>query len=199
MSETATCKLCGESKELCKAHLLPNSLRRVVVDFPADKSMQAVHMDQKRDYPVQTLRYDPNILCAKCDASLGPFDKDFASILKSWVELPARRQTFWRWGIETYCSLEGTPEHLFHVRFSYSERHPEINLGLASEQTVIKTLEKRLSIESRSPLIDVRLVRVRWQRCRRDPYDAKRPNALRPRFRPDLPVRNVWAVHFLEA
>ncbi|MGQ3294009.1 MAG: hypothetical protein ACT6U0_17585, partial [Shinella sp.] len=158
------CRLCGEARKLCKAYLLPNALRKVVVDFPADKSMQAVHTDLRRTYPVQTLRFDANILCAKCDAELGPFDRDFADILKEWVFHPARRHAFWPWGIDTYCHLNGTPEHLFHgaltslLRFSYSQQFPAIDLGCDSAQAIARLIRGRTPLHSSSHSFEMRLI-----------------------------------------
>jgi len=85
------CKLCGESKKLCKAHIVPQSF-----NFPKTPGERpSILMSNHKGFRTkrsQTGVYDPNILCSDCDRKLGDdFDSYAATeLLKATNRKPHR-------------------------------------------------------------------------------------------------------------
>lgn len=77
-SEFGQCRLCGEQRELVKAHIIPQSF------WPTDEGTPKVLSNTAGVYPARAPLgvYDPNILCEKCDSTiLGPLDQHAAEAL----------------------------------------------------------------------------------------------------------------------
>ncbi|MDL2409973.1 hypothetical protein PY650_31025 [Rhizobium calliandrae] len=159
------CKLCGEEKPLCNAHLLPDSMKRLIVDFKSPgATVQTVHMESPTSYSSQTLSSDKKILCASCDAYLGKFDKKFVELLARWADLPARSHQFWRREDVVFYRVQGSIPDLFLgllaslLRFSFSDRHPGIQLGPDMEKLIADSLLAGRISDELSALVDLKVL-----------------------------------------
>lgn len=77
----STCKLCGQDKPLVNAHIIPESM------YPFEgtprQPLQVV-ASEKRGMRRQSPKgeYDPNLVCAGCEARFGPWDDYAARLLR---------------------------------------------------------------------------------------------------------------------
>jgi hypothetical protein len=69
-----TCNLCGKTKKLCKAHILPQLFYRQVKLKQADK-LDILKYNAKYEKTTHSGIYDPNILCAECDNSFSKYEQ----------------------------------------------------------------------------------------------------------------------------
>lgn len=70
------CKLCEQDRKLIKAHILPKSFYKPLIE---DSEPPKVYSSDPEEYPrrSRTGIYDKNILCAECDGKIGVWD-DYA-------------------------------------------------------------------------------------------------------------------------
>ena len=74
------CKYCGQTKALIKAHLVPRCFYPKLEGQPH----YLLTTDGSRPNKSWTGLYDPNILCAECDAMIGEFDQYACELLLPW-------------------------------------------------------------------------------------------------------------------
>lgn len=81
------CKWCGNETKLCRAHLIPDGLNKFLLgDVGGTQKLYRVEMrSNKLQSPVQTLEFDRNILCSKCDASLGKYDHALIEFFDKYI------------------------------------------------------------------------------------------------------------------
>jgi hypothetical protein len=159
------CKFCGDEKQLCNAHLLPDGMKRLIVDFKSPgAAVQSVHMESPRSYSTQTLSSDKKILCASCDAYLGKFDKKLIELLARWADLPARSHQFWRREDFVFYRVEGTVSDLFLgllaslLRFSFSDQHLGLQLGAEIEKMIVDSLLANRVNDELSRFVDLKVL-----------------------------------------
>lgn len=128
------CKWCGKETKLCRAHLIPDGLKKFLLgDVAGTQKFVRVEMKSaKVQSPVQTLEYDRNILCAECDGKLGVYDQALIEFFQLYMA---------KW--QTEKLIEPKPIRLvvkepymvslgflaILYRFSLSSRHPKISIG----------------------------------------------------------------------
>jgi hypothetical protein len=144
------CQLCGYEKTLCRAHLFPDGLKRIIADFTEiGAHVMALSVQDTKDEITQTLLFDPKILCADCDNKLGYFDDKLVGLLRDWTNLSARDHQFWFKDQILSFFLKGDYDTFVLgmlsclLRFSYSERFDDIKLPPDIETAVKFCLEKR--------------------------------------------------------
>lgn len=131
------CHLCGETKTLCKAHLIPKSLKKLfecrtiaalhltLADIPASSSIM-------RASRTQNLEFDTAILCCDCDGKLGIYDNELVNFYKFFLRSSEVRKETHRTHLD-YCTTNVNHLYLGFAaslyRHSISQRHPLINLG----------------------------------------------------------------------
>ncbi len=74
------CQLCGYDKKLIKAHVIPEGFFR---QLRSKHRTQEIHTNKEGEYPKRALIgiYDKEILCAKCDNRLAPWDNYAQQVL----------------------------------------------------------------------------------------------------------------------
>lgn len=82
------CLICGDPKTI-KAHLVPQAFAVEVKVGPGEKQVIA-HPGQERFSTNNTGRYDPDILCGRCDGRLGRFEGAAHALLKRARAVPAK-------------------------------------------------------------------------------------------------------------
>lgn len=143
--EIAFCRVCGEEKMLCTAHLLPDGLRMIIEDFKVPGStMNQVRFGDTSVLPKQTLLFDRSILCAECDGRFQQADNKLIHLMKRWADLPSRKHSFLFEMNSFRCLLPGRAADLklgvsvSLLRFSYSEQFDEIKLAPDQEAYILK-------------------------------------------------------------
>lgn len=123
-----TCKLCLHQKNLIRAHLVPDGLRTRLLR--GDTSYQAVDFNTGEGHVLQTLEFDPEILCQECDNSIGVFDNELLQFIDTFLVSPARRPH----SAEFWLRLPANTERLILalvaivLRYSFTKRNP-LSLG----------------------------------------------------------------------
>lgn len=75
------CKLCGETKPLIDAHIVP---RGFYPKLPSGEPHYLLTTDGKRPSRSWTGLYDKNLLCGDCDRTIGVFDQYASELLLPW-------------------------------------------------------------------------------------------------------------------
>ncbi|MDL2410847.1 hypothetical protein PY650_36025 [Rhizobium calliandrae] len=139
-------------------------MKRLIVDFKSPgATVETVHMESPMSYSSQTLSSDKKILCASYDAYLGKFDKKFVELLARWADIPARFHQFWRREDVVFHRVQGSIPDLFLgllaslLRFSFSDRHPGIQLGTMEKLIADSLVADRISDEL-SALVDLKVL-----------------------------------------
>gem|GEM_PF-4005903 len=86
------CHICKvEHIKLAKAHLLPDSLKKISQPFrkPSDHLVE-VHLQQEGVRKIQTHLFDKTILCADCDNGLGQYDEAMKNFIHTWYHSKQR-------------------------------------------------------------------------------------------------------------
>ena len=133
--------MCGETKPLCNAHLLPDSFKKIATNFKrAGARVVPVNQEDGRILsPVQTLPFDKSILCSDCDRLLGAYDKYLKEFLLSWAD--NRQREFdprLNW-VDRLIDVPGDWDRVHMgllsvlLRFSFSNRHADIAIGTSHE------------------------------------------------------------------
>lgn len=143
---TGICNLCLNEKNLCDAHIIPKSLKKIVMgtqektmkalSFTTDKYLKNIKLLQK-PYNEQNLIHDHNILCEDCDKKLGIYDKEFVSFYKEYINSDIRKSSYFNKNIFFEYNLYPNRIYLGFAaclfRYSISKNFPQIKLGKYQE------------------------------------------------------------------
>ncbi len=141
-----TCRLCGDEKKLCDAHIIPWGL------YPRSSNICSYTLSSNRQEPRPKGVFDRHILCADCDRQLGRFDDYAAKVLLAW---PRRR--------DLYRREDGFIERgrLGTKHFGYWIRNPDIRLLQGFAASLLWRAAITTRDEIKIELDDVLLERVR--------------------------------------
>lgn len=135
------CRICGQEREFCNSHLLPDGLKKLIEDFR--KKAPAVHsfdLNGGGSRKWQSLPTDQQILCNECDQKLGLHDKYLIETLRDWKDAPNRLSISSVLGPPIHIHLKRSSDRLCLgiaaslLRFSISQMSPEIDLGPLQEK-----------------------------------------------------------------
>jgi len=133
------CRLCNKTKNLCKAHLIPDGVRKFVTDInePGDHFIKS-SINSKRTFKSQTLEFDKHILCGECDNLLGKYDNALITMLQNWLKhndragISDRNVKILKVNVPSGEVLLGIAAII--LRFSYSSRFKQVSLGKQYEE-----------------------------------------------------------------
>lgn len=142
------CKMCGEEKRLCKAHLLSNGLRTAITDMQQPRaSFITADIDTRIGQTRQNLEFDRNILCMVCDRQMGSFETGLINLVVLWKKEPARN-----FGLDISSTtmptvIDVAPKTLLLgiaatiLKFSYTTRYQDISLGKKYEDMLARCIQ----------------------------------------------------------
>lgn len=157
------CKMCLEEKKLCRAHIWPESLKTILVE----KDNHFIEASSKTGYgkKIQTLEFDPNILCSNCDGILGNYDKILIKTIREYFNHPLRKEPFKAGkGITAVIELLLNTEKFklgivaSYIRMSFSNRFSSINLGHKYENMLARWLENANIPKSEDKFFDIVMI-----------------------------------------
>lgn len=139
----------------------------------------------------RTLQFDPSILCSRCDGQIGKYDEVLGSFVKSWVKHPDRdvEREFADdlVVVRQPCHVPSLVISLAAIllRFSFSGRYPEFDLGRYYEQMFSEWVRSGSLPEDVDRLFSIILIGysadVIVSAEGRDPYDMSRVMRGQPR------------------
>jgi len=161
--EPQICKMCHEEKILCRAHIWPEGLKNIL----NDEDNHFISASSKTGYgtKIQTLEFDPNILCAECDGTLGNYDKVLIRTIKKYFNHPLRQEPFKEGkkinaivtlSLTTYKFKLGIAAS--YLRMSFSSRFPSINLGRKYTNMLISWLKNGNIPEEEDKHFDIMMI-----------------------------------------
>ncbi len=128
--------MCGEEKRLCKAHLAPRALKKTVYnDDGQENFMYSVPLDKPGKKKVQNLIFDNEILCSKCDNSLGRFDKELIEFTVNWSKFSQKNSIIPSDNRIHFEEIPANTTKLYYgllailLRHSFSKRFGDVSLG----------------------------------------------------------------------
>lgn len=78
------CQLCQQQKKLMKAHIMPNSMNRVLRNVLGDdlnSPMLTIEKETGKTKPLPMGVYDKTIICSSCDGGFSPWEKHALEVL----------------------------------------------------------------------------------------------------------------------
>lgn len=87
------CQHCQQEKKLVKAHIMPNSMNRVLRNVLGDdpnSPMLTIEKETGKTKPLPMGVYDKTIICSSCDGGFSPWEKHALEVLfthHKWSDL----------------------------------------------------------------------------------------------------------------
>ncbi|AEV36822.1 hypothetical protein PSE_2312 [Pseudovibrio sp. FO-BEG1] len=161
-----TCHMCGQEKELCRAHLYPEFLKQYSgTNLKNGDNFLTITVDRKRVTPSQTLEYDQSILCHACDNDvLGTYDTALSLAFKDVQEIISQHQL--NPNEKLSCSITHSNEKIALAlianlyRFSISKRCPGFKLAKRWEERFKGWCKARYLPENFDSYVDIRIVAI---------------------------------------
>jgi len=162
--DTGICRLCGEEKQLIKAHVIPRQF------FTRDRKRRvSVSKDKVFLSKCPVGIYDEGILCGRCDGKLGDFDQEAQTLLLSDLSsykcenayiIPATKFDYKKLKL-FFVSL------LWRASVSSMPNFKHVNLGDKSEQEALSVLRyPELDREDLFPVVIFKLSNVHYNAVR---------------------------------
>ena len=86
---TGICKICCKAKKLCKAHISPKGLKKLLTYYGTDNYFHGI-TNEGNSCKLQDIEWDGNIICADCDNLLGTYDEALIKMIKEYYLDPGR-------------------------------------------------------------------------------------------------------------
>ena len=157
------CKMCFKGITLCRAHIWPEALKTIL----GEKGSHFIEASSETGYgkKIQTLEFDPYILCSKCDGMLGNYDKVLIQTIREYFNHPLRKEPFKGGkGISAVIDLPLITEQFklgivaSYIRMSFSNRYPSIKLGRKYENMLVSWLKNAIIPKSEDKFYDIVMI-----------------------------------------
>lgn len=204
--EKKICKYCGQSKQLCSAHIIPKSF----YNLQKNKRFIGLSNDGTKDLvSCQNGFKDDNILCSDCDKKLGIYDKYAKEIL--YDKIPQCRRFNTPLFLMTNEQFDYQRMRLFFIslvwRASISQQDAcsQISLGSKYENIALNILKGDISDDDNlfHPLIFKRTQKYKYHNVvvlGKGRYSGQwKSSFIFPGYTVDIitnttPIKNQWAI-----
>lgn len=126
------CQICKKEKQLCRAHIIPQTFKSDLNDGDKKKHLISTSIKERKIRKKQTLKFDKEILCADCDRILGKYEEVLIKFFRSFFKHELRNKIpIPSIPIDIKTDTEKLKLSIAAIlyKMSISRRMPDISLG----------------------------------------------------------------------